>query len=84
MTTTPSPDASPSTLMTDEEYGALRASAALWAGTSVLITDGHGRVLIQHVDYRPTCLLRRAAPLTRTSPRPGAPSGNCARNSASR
>lgn len=44
MTTTPSPDASPGTMMTDEEYGALRASAALWAGTSVLITDERGRV----------------------------------------
>ncbi|MFD3662766.1 NUDIX domain-containing protein [Streptomyces sp. NPDC058659] len=43
--------------MTDEEYGVLRASAALWAGTSVLITDRRGRVLIQHVDYRDTCLL---------------------------
>lgn len=57
MTAMPSPDAPPSTLMTDKEYGALRASAALWAGTSVLITDQRGRVLIQHVDYRTTCLL---------------------------
>ncbi|MFD7861349.1 NUDIX domain-containing protein [Streptomyces sp. NPDC059783] len=57
MTTTPSPDAPPSTSMTDAEYGALRASAALWAGTSVLITDQYGRVLVQHVDYRDTCLL---------------------------
>lgn len=31
MTATPSPDAPPSTTMTDEKYGALRASAALWA-----------------------------------------------------
>ncbi|WP_370409344.1 NUDIX domain-containing protein [Streptomyces fradiae] len=43
--------------MTDEEYGALRASAALWAGTSVLITNGYGEVLVQHVDYLETCLL---------------------------
>ncbi|MFE7401976.1 hypothetical protein [Streptomyces sp. NPDC057557] len=33
--------------MTDEEYGTLRASAALWAGVSVLINDRRGRVLIQ-------------------------------------
>ncbi|XIE77278.1 NUDIX domain-containing protein [Streptomyces sp. SBR177] len=43
--------------MTDEEYGALRASAALWAGTSVLITNRCGDVLVQHVDYLETCLL---------------------------
>ncbi|MFI6416744.1 NUDIX domain-containing protein [Streptomyces sp. NPDC050842] len=43
--------------MTDEEYGVLRATAALWAGTSVLITDGRGRVLVQRVDYRDTFLL---------------------------
>ncbi|MEV6330442.1 NUDIX domain-containing protein [Streptomyces sp. NPDC051909] len=43
--------------MTDEEYGALRASAALWAGTSVLITNRFGEVLIQRVDYLETCLL---------------------------
>ncbi|MFJ9823460.1 NUDIX domain-containing protein [Streptomyces sp. NPDC101160] len=41
----------------DEEYGAARAAAALWTGTSVLVTDVRGRVLVQHVDYRPTCLL---------------------------
>lgn len=29
MTVTPSPDTPPSTTMTDEEYGALRAAAAL-------------------------------------------------------
>ncbi|MFF4173898.1 NUDIX domain-containing protein [Streptomyces sp. NPDC001744] len=57
MTTTPAPDESPNPSMTDEEYGILRASAALWAGASVLITDRHGRVLVQHVDYRDTCLL---------------------------
>ncbi|MFI9004467.1 NUDIX domain-containing protein [Streptomyces sp. NPDC053541] len=43
--------------LTDEEYGALRASAALWAGTSVLITNRCGDVLVQHVDYLETCLL---------------------------
>lgn len=57
MTATPAPGAPPSTMMTDEEYGALRTSAAVWAGTSVLITDRRGRVLIQHVDYHTTCLL---------------------------
>src|SRR5690606_13945419 len=57
MTVTPSPDTPPSTTMTDEEYGALRAAAALWVGTSVLITDERGRILVQHVDYRTTCLL---------------------------
>ncbi|MFF8809126.1 NUDIX domain-containing protein [Streptomyces omiyaensis] len=57
MTATPSPDEAENRVMTDEEYGVLRASAALWAGTSVLVTDERGRVLIQHVDYRPTCLL---------------------------
>ncbi|MGW4548518.1 NUDIX domain-containing protein [Streptomyces violaceorubidus] len=58
--------------MTDEEYGALRASAALWAGTSVLITDGRGRVLIQRVDYRPTCLLPGGAVDANESPAQGA------------
>ncbi|MFE6039945.1 NUDIX domain-containing protein [Streptomyces sp. NPDC056452] len=57
MTTTSAPDELPGTAMTDEEYGNLRASAALWAGTSVLITNVLGKVLIQHVDYRDTCLL---------------------------
>ncbi|MFI6112847.1 NUDIX hydrolase [Kitasatospora sp. NPDC051164] len=72
MTTTPSPDAPPSTSMTDEEYGALRASAALWAGTSVLITDERGRVLIQRVDYRTTCLLPGGAVDANESPAQGA------------
>ncbi|MDX3025659.1 NUDIX hydrolase [Streptomyces acidiscabies] len=58
--------------MTDQEYGALRASAALWAGTSVLITDGRGRVLIQRVDYRPTCLLPGGAVDANESPAQGA------------
>ncbi|MET9728821.1 NUDIX hydrolase [Streptomyces zaomyceticus] len=61
MTTTPStastPDRSPGPEPTDEEYGILRASGALWAGCSVLITDRHGQVLVQHVDYLDTCLL---------------------------
>ncbi|MER6687337.1 NUDIX hydrolase [Streptomyces olivaceoviridis] len=57
MTITPAPDTPPSTMMTDEEYGAVRASAALGVGTSVLITDERGRILVQHVDYRTTCLL---------------------------
>ncbi|MER5984231.1 NUDIX domain-containing protein [Streptomyces sp. NPDC001787] len=72
MTTTPSPDAPPGTSMTDAEYGALRASAALWAGTSVLITDERGRVLIQRVDYRTTCLLPGGAVDTNESPAQGA------------
>lgn len=57
MTTPSAPDELPGPSMTDEEYGALRASAALWAGTSVLITNKFGHVLIQYVDYRATCLL---------------------------
>ncbi|OIJ86456.1 NUDIX hydrolase [Streptomyces colonosanans] len=57
MTTTSDPDEQPGTLMTDEDYGALRASASLWAGTSVLITDQRGQVLVEHVDYLNTCLL---------------------------
>ncbi|MCZ0984123.1 NUDIX domain-containing protein [Streptomyces diastatochromogenes] len=72
MTTTPSQDAPPSTSMTDAEYGALRASAALWAGTSVLITDERGRVLIQRVDYRTTCLLPGGAVDANESPAQGA------------
>ncbi|MFG3429517.1 NUDIX domain-containing protein [Streptomyces californicus] len=72
MTATPAPDAPPSTMMTDEEYGALRASAALWAGTSVLITDQRGRVLIQHVDYRTTCLLPGGAVDANEAPARGA------------
>ncbi|WP_176741277.1 hypothetical protein [Streptomyces sp. LUP30] len=56
MTTTSAPRELPGTAMTDEAYGALRTSAALWVGTSVLITNPFGRVLVQHVDYRDTCL----------------------------
>ncbi|MGW3499046.1 NUDIX hydrolase [Streptomyces sp. NPDC001020] len=54
---TTSRDNLPSSSLTDEEYGALRASASLWAGTSVLATDTCGRVLVQKVDYRPQRLL---------------------------
>lgn len=72
MTATPAPDAPPSTRMTDEEYGVLRASAALWAGTSVLITDQSGRVLIQRVDYRTTCLLPGGAVDENEAPAQGA------------
>ncbi|GAB2442604.1 NUDIX domain-containing protein [Streptomyces incanus] len=72
MTTTAHPDESPDSSMTDEEYGALRASAALWAGTSVLITDQRGRVLVQHVDYRNTCLLPGGAVDKGESPSHGA------------
>lgn len=72
MTATPAPDAPPSTMMTDEEYGVLRASAALWAGTSVLITDQRSRVLIQRVDYRTTCLLPGGAVDANESPAKGA------------
>ncbi|MEU1666257.1 NUDIX hydrolase [Streptomyces sparsogenes] len=57
MTTTSAPDERPSVSMTDEAYGTLRASAALWAGTSVLITNRRGQVLLQRVSYRPTRLL---------------------------
>ncbi|MET8538470.1 NUDIX hydrolase [Streptomyces sp. NPDC005065] len=61
MTTTSVPGELPGTAMTDEAYGALRASAALWVGTSVLITNQFGQVLVQHVDYRDTCLLAGGA-----------------------
>lgn len=57
MTTTSAPDERPTVAMSDEAYGALRASAALWAGTSVLITNRRGQVLVQRVSYRPTRLL---------------------------
>ncbi|MEU2354390.1 NUDIX hydrolase [Streptomyces misionensis] len=58
--------------MTDAEYGAVRSSTALWAGTSVLITDQHGRILIQRVDYRTTCLLPGGAVDADESPAQGA------------
>ncbi|MEU2588996.1 hypothetical protein ABZ612_40615 [Streptomyces avermitilis] len=74
MTTTSVPGELPGTAMTDEAYGALRASAALWVGTSVLITNPFGQVLVQHVDYRDTCLLaggavdKKRVPRSRSSP----------------
>ena len=37
MTTTSAPDERPSVAMNDQAYGALRASAAVWVGTSVLM-----------------------------------------------
>lgn len=57
MTTTSAPGELPGSALTDEEYGAQRASAALWAGTSVVITNRFGHVLVQYVDYRDTCVL---------------------------
>ncbi|MFB8034027.1 NUDIX domain-containing protein [Streptomyces sp. NPDC056004] len=57
MTPTTRPGEQPRKPMSDEEYAALRARAALWAGASALITNRLGKVLIQHVDYRDTCLL---------------------------
>lgn len=57
MTTTSAPDERPSVAMSEEAYGTLRASAALWAGTSVLITNQRGQLLLQRVSYRPTRLL---------------------------
>ncbi|MET9550994.1 NUDIX domain-containing protein [Streptomyces sp. NPDC006627] len=56
MTTTPTSDETPSAF-TDEQYGAQRAEAAVWAGASVLITDRRGRVLVERVSYRDTLLL---------------------------
>ncbi|WP_406186237.1 NUDIX domain-containing protein [Streptomyces sp. NBC_01006] len=72
MTTTSEPDELPSVAMTEEAYGALRASAALWAGTSVLITNQRGQVLIQRVTYRPTRLLPGGAVDKGESPAQGA------------
>lgn len=57
MTSTPASTEPPTGAMTDEAYGDLRASAALWAGASVLITNRAGEVLVQEVDYRSTRLL---------------------------
>lgn len=67
MMTTSAPDERPRVAMTDEAYGALRASAALWAGASVLITNRRGQVLLQRVGYRPTRLLPGGA-VERESP----------------
>lgn len=72
MTTTSAPDEPPSVAMNAEAYGALRASHALWAGTSVLITDRRGRVLLQRVTYRPTRLLPGGAVDKGESPAQGA------------
>ncbi|WP_235023683.1 NUDIX domain-containing protein [Streptomyces sp. WAC05374] len=58
--------------MNEEAYGALRASHALWAGTSVLITDQRGRVLLQRVTYRPARLLPGGAVDKGESPAQGA------------
>ncbi|GGZ25649.1 hypothetical protein GCM10010300_81310 [Streptomyces olivaceoviridis] len=72
MTTTSAPDERPSVAMKDEAYGALRASHALWAGTSVLITNRRGQVLLQRVTYRPTRLLPGGALDRGESPAQGA------------
>ncbi|MEU3607972.1 NUDIX domain-containing protein [Streptomyces sp. NPDC035033] len=72
MTATSAPDERPGVTMREESYGALRASAALWAGTSVLITDLRGQVLVQRVTYRPTCLLPGGAVDKGESPAQGA------------
>jgi 8-oxo-dGTP pyrophosphatase MutT (NUDIX family) len=72
MTTTSAPDERPSVAMKEEAYGALRASAALWAGTSVLITDKRGQVLLQRVTYRSTRLLPGGAVDKGESPAQGA------------
>ncbi|MFD7323934.1 NUDIX domain-containing protein [Streptomyces sp. NPDC059875] len=58
--------------MNEAAYGALRASAALWAGTSVLITNQRGQVLLQRVTYRPTRLLPGGAVDKGESPAQGA------------
>ncbi|MEU9700226.1 NUDIX hydrolase [Streptomyces sp. NPDC047981] len=72
MTTTSAPDERASVAMRDEAYGALRASAALWAGTSVLITNQRGQILLQRVTYRPTRLLPGGAVDPGESPAKGA------------
>lgn len=56
MTTTPTSDETPSAF-TDEQYGAQRAEAAVWAGASAVITNRRGRVLVERVSYRDTLLL---------------------------
>ncbi|MFB6580470.1 NUDIX domain-containing protein [Streptomyces sp. NPDC056402] len=43
------------TWMTPAEYGASRA--AVWTAAVVLVTDTHGRILVQSVDYRADRLL---------------------------
>jgi 8-oxo-dGTP pyrophosphatase MutT (NUDIX family) len=56
VTTTPTSDETPSAF-TDEQYGAQRAEAAVWAEASAVITDRRGRVLVERVGYRDTRLL---------------------------
>jgi hypothetical protein len=58
--------------MTNEAYGKLRALAAVWVGTSVLITNRRGRVLLQRVCYRPTRLPPEGAVDVGESPAQGA------------
>ncbi|WP_282697642.1 NUDIX domain-containing protein [Streptomyces sp. CC208A] len=72
MTTTSAPDEHPGVAMRDEAYGALRASHALWAGTSILITNQRGQVLLQRVTYRPARLLSGGAVDKGESPAQGA------------
>ncbi|WP_394426490.1 NUDIX hydrolase [Streptomyces sp. SGAir0957] len=72
MTTTSASNEPPGVAMSDEAYGALRASAALWAGTSVLITNRRGQVLVQRVSYRATRLLPGGAVDKGESPAQGA------------
>ncbi|MBT2472711.1 NUDIX domain-containing protein [Streptomyces sp. ISL-66] len=71
MPTTSAPDERPRVAMREEAYGALRAPAALWAGTSVLITNQRGQVLLQRVTHRPTRLLPGGAVDLGESPAPG-------------
>ncbi|GHG13096.1 hypothetical protein GCM10017667_53500 [Streptomyces filamentosus] len=47
MMTTSTDGQQPAEKLTDGAYGALRASAALRAGTSILITNEQGKVLVQ-------------------------------------
>ncbi|MFV0131582.1 NUDIX domain-containing protein [Streptomyces sp. HMX112] len=61
----------PTVKMAPEAYGALRASIALWAGTSVLSTNRSGQVLLQRVSYRPTRLLPGGAVAPGESPAQG-------------
>ncbi|MFC8537439.1 NUDIX domain-containing protein [Streptomyces sp. NPDC057249] len=72
MTTTSAPDELPGVAIREAAYGKLRASAALWAGTGVLITNRRGQVLLQRVGYRPTRLLPGGAVDQGESPARGA------------
>ncbi|MFD0427610.1 hypothetical protein ACFQ60_03640 [Streptomyces zhihengii] len=69
MTTTPTPDAPPSTSMSDEEYAHL--SSHVGRNVRALITDQRGRVLIQRVDHPTTCLLQGGAVDENESPAQG-------------